>query len=91
MVMPEKPRLTLEEAIDALNTRGASTECPVCGGVRWGPVGALGNLLITLPAITPDGEVVQTSDQLGGINAFALTCKTCGFIRLHAEQVLAEE
>jgi hypothetical protein len=52
----------------------------------------LGNILISLPAVTPHGELVSGPDgELGGINAFVLTCKNCGFIRLHAEQVLSDE
>jgi hypothetical protein len=87
----DKPRLEYQGAVEALNERGARVERPICGETGWGSVGSLGNLLATLPAITPHGEVVGTSDSLGGINAFVLTCRNCGFIRLHAEQVLSND
>lgn len=62
--------------------------CPVCGAVEWRTFGVLGNLLVAIPAKTPSGELIETTDERGSLPAFAFTCWACGFIRLHSEQVM---
>jgi predicted RNA-binding Zn-ribbon protein involved in translation (DUF1610 family) len=81
-----------EDAKRVLQARHAKATCPICGVNSWGDLGALGNLMIQLPASTPgaEGEVVIAQGQIGGLSAFALTCTNCGFVRLHAERILSD-
>lgn len=84
------PEFDYEDARRELGARGATGACPFCGGRKWGDLGELGNLLVTLPAATSTGDIVFAGGQLGGISAFALTCSNCGFVRLHAERILSD-
>jgi hypothetical protein len=63
-------------------------ECPVCGGQEWQRLGDLGNLLVTLPAATIHGDAVANGDEIGTLAAFPFSCTACGFVRMHACQVL---
>jgi predicted RNA-binding Zn-ribbon protein involved in translation (DUF1610 family) len=62
--------------------------CPVCGAVEWGTLGALGNILVGLPAKTAEGEPVATAEEWGSLDGFPFTCRRCGFVRLHSKQVM---
>jgi hypothetical protein len=61
-----------------LNSRGARLECPFCAGKDWegwDELVALGHV--------PDSVAIDRRSQ-----AFPLTCRNCGFIRLQAAHVL---
>jgi predicted RNA-binding Zn-ribbon protein involved in translation (DUF1610 family) len=64
-----------------LADKGASQECPVCGGIHWTADGTPA----AVHAIDPDeGEV-----NLGtAVPAAIFVCSNCGFIRLHALDVV---
>jgi hypothetical protein len=60
--------------------------CPVCGPTEWRLLGDLGNLQVAMPVKTPHGEIVQTTEVWGSLDAFPFICNACGFIRFHATQ-----
>ena len=64
--------------------------CPMCGGRVWRRLGELKNLLIHLQSATTEGVAVEVPGEKGGVLAFPFICETCGFIRLHATQVVFE-
>jgi hypothetical protein len=39
-----------------------------------------------MPVKTPHGEIVQTTEVWGSLDAFPFICNACGFIRFHATQ-----
>jgi predicted RNA-binding Zn-ribbon protein involved in translation (DUF1610 family) len=76
---------------DRLHSRGASIVCPICGFEQWQGFGDLGNLRVMLPAVLPTGEAMRLPDETGGMGAYVYSCARCGFIRLHAKQVVDGE
>jgi hypothetical protein len=60
---------------DAVGRSGARLECPSCGHSGWQAF----EHPVVLPAASPAGE---------GLGALALACSRCGFVRLHAAQIL---
>jgi hypothetical protein len=77
-----------DRAMRALGARGATLTCPFCGTDAWHRLGDLGNLGVFLEGTMPDWQPVRTGEGAGGIAAYVLICKNCGFIRLHAREVL---
>jgi C4-type Zn-finger protein len=72
MEVPDRDLQRLGEAVDKA---GARLECPSCGHKEW----AFLERPVELPAA---GGVPE------GFQALPLTCKRCGFIRLHAASIL---
>lgn len=76
-------------ALNALSMREAQVDCPICGGDEWHAPGAIGNLLGAVPLATPSGEAVRDLEgDRGAVLAYVLLCQTCGFVRMHATDVL---
>ncbi len=79
----------LERVRKALWERHVFLVCPSCGHEEWkGGFGELGNLHLTLPGVTPHGEMLSTQSSIGGLGAYPIICSHCGFIRLHSLEVL---
>ncbi len=57
----------------ALDSKGASRKCPSCDSQGWSTHGNLH---------------VPAADAADVLTAYMLVCQACGFIRLHAAQVL---
>jgi hypothetical protein len=74
-----------------LHQLGASTVCPICSNTDWVGFGELGNVKVLLPGLLGSGEMMRTPNQAGGMSAYAFACARCGFLRLHASQVVANE
>jgi len=78
----------LQRVAKALDAAGASYECPSCGQTEWDrnpdPV-----VLKETRAIEVDQVGVPVAGELvGGIPAYALICRNCGFMRLHSVSAL---
>jgi hypothetical protein len=64
----------------ALDRAGATEECPICHGRAWS--GA------------PTTHKLEAMDESGalmmgvGIDVIPITCTSCGYVRLHAAQLL---
>jgi hypothetical protein len=65
--------MTNREAREVLKSLGAHPECPSCRRTSW--------------SARPDA-VVSTKDEPGEISAHVFLCNSCGFMRLHAVEVL---
>jgi hypothetical protein len=72
MDVPDRDLQRLGEAVDKA---GARLDCPSCGHKEW----AFLEGPIELPA---------AGGRPKGFQALPLTCKRCGFIRLHAASIL---
>ena len=65
--------MTTREAREVLKSLGAHPECPSCRRTSW--------------SARPDA-VVSTKDGSDEISAHVFLCNSCGFMRLHAVEVL---
>ena len=70
------------ELHNRLRGRGAADECTICGAARWMPGGA-GVLLLT---VHEDRQPAVELDR--GLECQAWICTSCGYVRLHAPQIL---
>ena len=74
----------LQRAMAALERAGAKLECPSCGNVDWfrntDPV----VLKETRPVEVDDVGTPVAGELFGGIAAYTLICRRCGFMRLHS-------
>jgi hypothetical protein len=68
----------------ALAHKEASQECPFCTRRAW-------TTDETPAAVTPTDPDSGESLSSGGVPAAILVCKHCGFIRLHAIEILLPE
>jgi hypothetical protein len=73
--MPDLDRLRQQ-----LQRVGAKTDCPICGTRSW----AIGEEDVLLQAIGDDSDLTMGK----GYVVHALTCRNCGFVRLHAADFL---
>jgi hypothetical protein len=76
-------QFNLDRAKAALERAGAKRECPSCGHIEWyrnpDPV-----IVEEARPTVVDESGIPTAGELGaGIPAYALSCKRCGFMRLH--------
>jgi hypothetical protein len=69
----------------ALEAKGAS-DCPICGEVDSAI--PLNSTLIPTPGVTPIGGTDPNPPE--GIEAVAVTCSNCGFVRMHDVQQLLD-
>jgi hypothetical protein len=74
-----------------LDSRGVSEDCPFCGVNSWTTFGPEQINAIWLSVTDSEGRVIRAGRTSGGMLAYCLTCKNCGFVRLHnTQQVDAE-
>jgi hypothetical protein len=78
----------LERMARALDAAGASYECPSCGHDQWARNTNPVVLKETRPVEVNEVGVPVAGELVGGIPAFALVCRRCGFMRLHSVQAL---
>jgi hypothetical protein len=82
--------MDFEALSNTLYEKGARGNCAMCGQNNWavlGPSPTSKPLPIVLHAVQKDGSM-----ELGrGVGAAGWVCGNCGFIRLHALDVLAPE
>jgi predicted RNA-binding Zn-ribbon protein involved in translation (DUF1610 family) len=64
-----------------LADKGANQKCPVCGRPNW----TVDDDPAAVNAIDPDTDEILLGTALP---AAVMVCKNCGFIRLHAVEVL---
>jgi hypothetical protein len=69
-------------ALNRLGVKGPRVRCPVCEANAWGGAGEHGGL--HLQAIDADGQITPGI----GLECAAMVCNQCGYVRLHATQVL---
>ena len=81
MTSPDHPDPQVQRLLEAVNAIGVNIECPSCGHPEWAPFG--GTVVLPLSGAQPDPEPE-------GAECLPLACKRCGFVRLHAAQVLEE-
>ena len=73
------------DVLAALKRLGVQARCSVCQANSWGGIGKEGaELAAHVQAIDLDGEITPGA----GLECAALICTNCGYIRLHALQVL---
>lgn len=60
---------------EAVSKAGVRNDCPLCGHTVWGTFQTPG----LIPAEFGGGE---------GLGALVMSCRRCGFVRLHAATVL---
>jgi hypothetical protein len=72
------------ELSNILVSRGAMPDCPICGVNHWTTM-AQRDLDFAIPAEQPDGRKVV------GLRVVPVACLKCGFVRLHAWDILSNE
>jgi hypothetical protein len=66
-----------------LADKGARQECHSCGGIKW----IVDDNPAAVHAVDADGSVILDA----AVEAAVMICRNCGFVRLHAVQVLFGE
>jgi hypothetical protein len=72
------------ELSNILVSRGADAPCPACGADNWTALQQR-DLDLAIPGEYPDGRKVV------GLRVMPIVCLQCGFVRLHARDVLTNE
>jgi hypothetical protein len=67
----------------ALQRKGAAGSCEACGWATWGVSGRL----LLVEALDPSGRYTPGK----GIEVIPVYCRHCGFLRLHAANVLLRD
>lgn len=78
----------LQRVAAALESVGASLECPSCGHSQWARVPKPLVLKETQAVNVDEAGVPVGGELVGGVPAYALICKRCGFMRLHSVKYL---
>jgi len=81
----------LERVAEALNEAGASYQCPSCGHDQWARNPNPVVLTETRPVEIDEMGSPAAGELFGGISAYALICRRCGFMRLHSTKALLGE
>ncbi len=71
----------IESIIAKLKALEAMHGCPACGNEGWEPQG----YLVSLPAVVGDRV-----NPMAGLPCLALLCKHCGYVALHATELLEQ-
>jgi hypothetical protein len=77
----------LQRAAAALERAGARLDCPFCGNTVWSRIPNPVVLKEARPVVDEVGVPVA-GDLVTGFSSYALICRNCGFVRLHAVRVL---
>lgn len=75
---------------DKIVDRGGQAACPSCGQASWQGFGDPGNLSVALLAIPRHNEMVEAGSQRNILAVWPFICTNCGFVRLHAHEVLED-
>lgn len=73
--------MAIQDAIAKLHALKTAQTCAACGDERW----EVQTEIVGMPAVVED-RVMATH----GLSCVALLCKTCGYVRLHATNVLED-
>lgn len=71
----------IERIFAKLKALEAMQSCPACGDDHWEPQG----YLVSLPAVVGDRV-----NPMAGLPCVALLCKHCGYVALHATELLEQ-
>jgi hypothetical protein len=80
----------LQRVMAALERARAKLECPSCDQRDWSRNPNPVVLKETRPVQTDDVGTPVAGELFGGIPAYVLICRNCGFIRLHSVKALFE-
>jgi hypothetical protein len=78
--MPEF-NILQQKIIDALNSKGATIQCPFCHHTEWSVVGEV----ISLQIASTDGSIRLPAPFIPSVG---VVCSHCGYIRLHTLSAL---
>ena len=78
----------LQRVANALESSGASLKCSSCGHDQWARVPKPLVLKETESVSVDEVGVPIGGELVGGVPAYALICKRCGYMRLHSVKYL---
>ena len=85
--MAEEGTHGYEDLWRGLNRKGATAQCPSCGGTEWGRTED--DRLVFVQLLQPNGHLAPEHNE--GFAAFVLICDRCGFLRFHSTNHLLED